>query len=106
MREKDDRIRAGSLGLRNRTGRTAQDKICQKCKEGEVENEQHVVLMPSIQSRKEQNIGEGKVNMGRREMGREEGEQLKEIGLSGDPLEVLARMVGEGVRKMMKEREG
>ena len=37
-------IRAGSLGLRNRTGRTAQDKTCQKCKEGEVENEQHVVL--------------------------------------------------------------
>ena len=27
-------IRAGSLGLRNRTGRTAQDKSCQKCTEG------------------------------------------------------------------------
>ena len=40
-------------------------------------------------------------------MGREEGEQLKEkVGLVGDPLEVLARTVGEGVRKMMKEREG
>ena len=40
-------------------------------------------------------------------MGREEGEQLKEIvGLFGDPSEVLARTVGEGVRKMMKEREG
>ena len=36
-------IRAGSLGLRNRTGRTVQDKTCQKCTEGEVENEQHVV---------------------------------------------------------------
>ena len=37
-------IRAGSLGLRNRTGRTVQDKTCQKCTEGEIENEQHVVL--------------------------------------------------------------
>ena len=37
-------VRAGSLGLRNRTGRTVQDKNCQKCTEGEVENEQHVVL--------------------------------------------------------------
>ena len=44
MGEKDDKIRAGSLGLRNRIGRTAQDEMCQKCKEGEVENEQHVVL--------------------------------------------------------------
>ena len=34
-------------------------------------------------------------------------EQLKEIvGLFGDPSEVLARTVAEGVRKMMKEREG
>ena len=40
-------------------------------------------------------------------MGREEGEQLNEIvGLVGDPSKVLARTVGEGVRKMMKEREG
>ena len=40
-------------------------------------------------------------------MGREEWEQLKEIvGLVGDPSEVLARTVGEGVKKMMKEREG
>ena len=40
-------------------------------------------------------------------MGREEGEQLKEIvDLVGDPSEVLARTVGEGVRRMMKEREG
>ena len=37
-------IRAGSLGLRKRTGRRAQDKSCQKCTEGEIENEQHVVL--------------------------------------------------------------
>ena len=27
-------IRAGSLGLRNRTGRTAQDRSCHKCTEG------------------------------------------------------------------------
>ena len=40
-------------------------------------------------------------------MSREEGELLKEIvGLFWDPSEVLARTVGEGVRKMMKEREG
>ena len=37
-------IRAGSLGLRNRIRRTAQDKTCQRCKEGEIGNEQHVVL--------------------------------------------------------------
>ena len=66
--------------------------------------------MPSMQSRKEQNVGEGKTNIGEERwgvwMGREEGEQLKEIvGLFGDPLEVLGRTVGEGVRKM-KEREG
>ena len=36
-----------------------------------------------------------------------QGGELKEIvGLFGDPSEVLARTVGEGVRKMMKEREG
>ena len=49
--------------------------------------------------------------MGRREMGslggKEEGEQLKEIvGLVGETSEVLARTVGDGVRKMMKKREG
>ena len=56
--------------------------------------------------------------MGRREMrslggggggggGKEEGEQLKEIvGLVGEPSEVLTRTVGDGVRKMMKKREG
>ena len=39
--------------------------------------------------------------------GKEEGEQLKEIvGLVGEPSEVLARTVGDGVRKMMKKREG
>ena len=33
-------------------------------------------------------------------------EQLKEIvGLVGEPSEVLARTVGDGVRKMMKKRE-
>ena len=38
---------------------------------------------------------------------KEEGEQLKEIvGLVGEPSEVLARTVGDGVRKMMKKREG
>ena len=37
-------IRVGSLGLRNRTGRTAQDKTCQKSMKGETENEQHAVL--------------------------------------------------------------
>ena len=40
-------------------------------------------------------------------MGREKGKLLKElVGLVGDRAEVLARTVGEGVRKMMKEREG
>ena len=39
--------------------------------------------------------------------GKEEGEQLKEIvGLVGESSEVLARTVGDGVRKMMKKREG
>ena len=39
--------------------------------------------------------------------GKEEGEQLKEIvGLVGEPSEVLARTVGDGVRKMMKKRDG
>ena len=37
-------FRAGSLGLRNRTGRTVKDKTCQKYIEGEIQNEQHVVL--------------------------------------------------------------
>ena len=38
--------------------------------------------------------------------GKEEGEQLKEIvGLVGEPSEVVARTVGDGVRKMMKKRE-
>ena len=32
------------VGLRNRTGRTAQDKTFQKCKEWEVENEHYMVL--------------------------------------------------------------
>ena len=37
--------------------------------------------------------------------GKEEGEQLKEIvGLVGEPSEVLARTVGDGVRKMMKRK--
>ena len=63
-------IRAGSLGLRNRTGRTVQDKTCQKCTEGEVENEQHVVLKCQAY-RKERNIMLGKVRRiwGGREMG-------------------------------------
>ena len=111
-REKDDRIRAGSLGLRNRTGRTAQDKMCQKCKEGEFENEQHVVLKcPAYRVERNRMLGKVRRIWGEERwvvwMGREEGEQLKEIvSLFGDPSEVLARMVGEGVRKMMKEREG
>ena len=105
-------IRAGSLGLRNRTGRTAQDKTCQKCKEGEVENEQHVVLKcPAYRVERNRMLGKVRRIWGEERwgvwMGREEGEQLKEIvGLFGDPSEVLARTVGEGVRKMMKEREG
>ena len=28
------------------------------------------------------------------------------VGFVGEPLEVLSRMVGEGVKKMMKKREG
>ena len=28
------------------------------------------------------------------------------MGLVGEPLEVLARTVGDGVKKMMKKREG
>ena len=105
-------IRAGSLGLRNRTGRTAQDKTCQKCREGEVENEQHVVLKcPAYRVERNRMLGKVRRIWGEERwgvwMGREEGEQLKEIvGLFGDPSEVLARTVGEGVRKMMKEREG
>ena len=65
----------------------------------------------SIQSREKQNVGEGKANMGGRKMGslggaKKKGEQLKEIvGLVGEPSEVLARTVGDGVRKMMKKRE-
>ena len=40
-------------------------------------------------------------------MGKEKGEQLKEIvGLVGEPSEVLARTLGDGVMKMMKKREG
>ena len=106
-------IRAGSLGLRNRTGRTVQDKTCQKCTEGEVENEQHVVLKCQAY-RVERNRMLGKVRRiwgeERWEVwgggGKEEGEQLKEIvGLVGEPSEVLARTVGDGVRKMMKKRE-
>ena len=64
--------------------------------------------MPGIQSRKEQNVGEGKTNMGEREMGSLDGQGRRGAaqGLFGDPSEVLARTVGEGVRKMMKEREG
>ena len=104
-------IRAGSLGLRNRTGRTVQDKTCQKCTEGEVENEQLVVLKCQAY-RVERNRMLGKVRRiwgeERWEVwgGKEEGEQLKEIvGLVGEPSEVLARTVGDGVRKMMKKRE-
>ena len=85
-------IRAGSLGLRNRTGRTAQDKTCRKCKEGEVENEQHVVLKcPAYRVERNRMLGKVRRIWGKRDgeigrMGREEGEQLKEIvGLFGDP---------------------
>ena len=68
--------------------------------------------MSSLQSRKEQNAGEGKGIVGGREMGgfwlsKEECEQLKEIvGLDGEPSEGLARTVGEGVKRMMNKREG
>ena len=38
-------------------------------------------------------------------LGGKEGEQLKEIvGLVGEPSEVLARTVGDGVRKMIREK--
>ena len=102
-------IRAGFLGIRNRTGRTAQDKTCRECKEGEVENEQHVVLKcPAYRVERYRMLGKVRRIWGEERwgvwMGREEGEQLKEIvGLFGDPSEVLARTVGEGVRKMMKK---
>ena len=105
-------IRAGSLGLRNRTGRTVQDKTCQKCTEGEIENEQHLVLKCQAY-RIERNRMMGKVRRiwgeERWEVwgGKEEGEQLKErVGLVGETSEVLARTVGDGVRKRMKKREG
>ena len=57
---------------------------------------------------------EGKENMKGREMGgggvwmgKEEGEQLKEIvGLVGESSEILARTVGEGVKKMMTKNKG
>ena len=40
-------------------------------------------------------------------MGKEKGEQLNElVGLVGEPSELRARTVGEGVKKMMKKREG
>ena len=47
--------------------------------------------------------------MGVREMGSLDGQRrggAAQVGLVGDPSKVLARTVGEGVRKMMKEREG
>ena len=50
--------------MRNRTGRTAQDKTCQKSMEGETENEQHVVLeCPAY--RVERNRMLRKANMGK-----------------------------------------
>ena len=89
-----------------------QDKTCQKCTEGEIENEQHLVLKCQAY-RIERNRMLGKVRRiwgeERWEVwgGKEEGEQLKEIvGLVGETSEVLARTVGDGVRKMMKKREG
>ena len=84
---------------------------CQKCKE-ERENEQHVVIKcPAYRVERNRMLGKERRIWGEERwgvwMGREDGEQLKEIvGLVGDPSEVLARLVGEGVRKMMKEREG
>ena len=50
-------IRARSLALRNRT---VQDKTCQECIEGDIENEQHVVLKCQAY-RMERNIMLGKV---------------------------------------------
>ena len=89
-----------------------QDKTCQKCTEGEVENEQHVILKCQAY-RIESNRMLGKVRRiwgdrdGEFGGGKEEGEQLKEIvGLVGEPSEVLARTEGDGVRMMMKKREG
>ena len=67
--------------------------------------------MSSLQIRKEQDVGEGKGNMGgNREcgvwVGEEEGEQLKEIvGLVGEPSKGLARTVVEGLKRMRKKRE-
>ena len=87
-------IRAGSLGLRNRTGRTVQDKTCQKCTEGEIENEQHVVLKcPAYRIERNRMLGKVRRIWGEERYGvwggKDEGEQLKEIvGLVGEPSEV------------------
>ena len=105
-------IRAGSLGLTNRTGRTVQDKTCQECIEGEIENEQHVVLKcQAYRMERNRMLGKVRQNFGGRELGSLDGqiggEQLKVIvGLVGETSEVLARTVGDGVKKMMKKREG
>ena len=58
-------IRAGSQGLRNRTGRTAHGKSCQKCTEGEIGNEQHVVLKcPAYRVERNRLLVKVKANMG------------------------------------------
>ena len=64
--------------------------------------------MSSIQSRKKQNVGEGKANIWGREMGGLDGQRgggAAQGGLVGEPSEVLDRTLGEGVKKMMRKRE-
>ena len=38
------KIRAGTMGLANRTGRTSEEKKCARCNSGSKENETHVLL--------------------------------------------------------------
>ena len=109
VREKDDRIRAGSLGLRNRIGRTAQDEMCQKCKEGEVENEQHVVLKcPAYRVERNRMLGKVRRIWGGREMGSLDG-QRRRGAAQGDSSFVWGPIVGvsqNGGRRGLENDEG
>ena len=87
--------------MRNRTGKEAQDKTCERSMEGEIQSEQHMLLKcPTYRIARKIMFEEGKENIKGREMGvwmgKEEAEKLEEIvGLVRESSEILARTVGE-----------
>ena len=104
-------IRAGSVGLRNRTGKTGMDKLCKLCNSQEVEDEQHVLLKCGGHLELRRALLRGLKGIWDEDrywnwVGKDVGESFRElIGVVGEPSVDLVKIVGGVALEIIEGRK-